>query len=174
MRRSSALALFGLAVLGSWALAQTPKQPKVAPGPMEPDWDVVLREMYGLSMWGDLKNPVKTTPQATPGLFKKAGPGPVTYTPVIALGLPTKNRGGWYSPGPDDRSPARQELWSYVLRNTTEDLKSGKNLPPRLAEDSKTSFDPGEKPFGVWVSNDGQEESLVFTQPQLVAANNPR
>jgi len=174
MRRSSILALFGLVVLGSWALAQTPKQPKVAPGPMEPDWDVVLKEMYGLSMWGDLKNPVKTTPQATPGLFKKAGPGPVAYTPVIALGLVTKNRGGWYTPGTDDKSPLTQDLWSYVQRNTTEDFKSGKNLPPFLDPESKTSFDPGEKPFGLWVSNDGLADTLVFTQPQLVAALNSR
>src|SRR5262249_37711590 len=154
---------------GTWAQAQTPGQPKVAPGPSEPDWKVVLEEMYGLSMWGDLLNPVKSSARSTPGLFRKAGPGPVTYTPVIALGLPTMNRGGWYSPGSDDRSPARRDLWSYVLRNTTEDLKTGKNLPPRLAPGSKTSFDPGENPFGVWVSNDGLADSLVFTQPRLVA-----
>ena len=47
-------------------------------------------------MFGDLLNPVTTTAAATPGLFRKAGPGPVTYTPVIALGLTTRNRGGWY------------------------------------------------------------------------------
>src|SRR5438045_3410240 len=78
------------------AQAPTPRQPKVAPGPNEPDWDVVLKTRYGLSMFGDLLNPVKTTPQATPGLFRKAGPGPVTFRPVIALGLETVNRGGWY------------------------------------------------------------------------------
>ena len=76
--------------------AQTPKQPKVAPGPGEPDWEVILRERYGLSMFGDLSNPVKTTPEATPGLFRKAGNGPVRFRPVIALGLETRSRGGWY------------------------------------------------------------------------------
>ena len=75
---------------------QSPKQPKVAPGPGEPDWEVILRERYGLSMFDDLKNPVKTTSLATPGLFRKAGGGPVRFRPVIALGLATKNRGGWY------------------------------------------------------------------------------
>ena len=68
------------------------------PGPNEPDWKVILSERYGLSMFGDLLNPVVTTAEATPGLFRKAGPGPVTYTPVIALGLETRNRGGWYVP----------------------------------------------------------------------------
>ena len=45
----------------------------MAPGPNEPDWEVILRERYGLSMFGDLKNPVTTTAHATPGLFRKAG-----------------------------------------------------------------------------------------------------
>src|SRR5271170_7466672 len=57
--------------------AQTPKQPKVTPGPDEPDWEVILRERYGLSMFADLSNPVRTTPEATAGLFRKAGNGPV-------------------------------------------------------------------------------------------------
>ena len=42
----------------------------------EPDWDVVLETRYGLSMFGDLLNPVRTSPEATPGLFRKAGTGP--------------------------------------------------------------------------------------------------
>ena len=165
------LALLAFAAIAS---AQTPKQPKVAPGPMEPNWDVILKERYGLSMFGDLLNPVKTTPEATPGLFKKAGDGPVTFTPVIALGLATTTRGGWYTPGPDDRSPRKHDLWSYTVRNTTEDLETGKNLPPALAEGSNTTFDPGDAPFGVWVSNDGLKDGGVFTQPQVVAAVNQR
>jgi hypothetical protein len=63
--------------------AQTQEQPKVAPGPGEPDWEAVLRNRYGLVMFTDLRNPVKTTPFATPGLFRKASPGPVKYTPSI-------------------------------------------------------------------------------------------
>ena len=51
-------------------LGQTSKQPKVAPGPNEPDWVVILRDRYGLSMFDDLKNPVVTTPEATDKLEK--------------------------------------------------------------------------------------------------------
>jgi hypothetical protein len=171
MRRTLVLALLAVA---SMAQAQTPKQPKVAPGPNEPDWDVVLRKQYGLSMFDDLLNPVKSTAEATPGLFKKAGPGPVVFVPVIALGLETINRGGHYTPGPDDRSPRKHELWSYQFKNTTQDLETGKNLPPPLAEGSMTSFDPGEAAFGLWISNDGLKDGGVFSQPKLVAANNER
>src|SRR3954454_7519938 len=138
MRRTSliapALALAIVSVAGRAAPAQTPHQPKVAPGPNEPNWDVVLERRYGLSMFGDLLNPVKTTPESTPALFRKAGPGPVTFTPVIALGLETVNRGGWYRPGADDKTPEKHEIWSYQFKNTTRDLEDNTNLPPRLSE----------------------------------------
>src|SRR3954471_5094770 len=147
--------------------AQTPQQPKVAPGPNEPDWDVVLEKRYGLSMFGDLLNPVKTTPEATPGLFRKAGPGPVTFTPVIALGLETVNRGGWYRPGADDKTPEKVETWSYKFKNTTKDLEDNTNLPPPLNAGSSLTFDPGDRPFGLWISNDGLQDGGVFSQPQV-------
>jgi hypothetical protein len=156
-------------------LAQTAKQPKVAPGPNEPDWSAILSDRYGLSIYGDLLNPVRTTPDRTPGLFRKAGAGPVRYTPVIALGLETRNRGGWYTlGGASDGTPRKVELWSYVFKNTTEDLRTGKNLPPPLAEGSSTSFDPGDGPFGLWVSNDGLADGGVFTDPAAVARINRR
>src|SRR4051812_8999939 len=117
MRRTIAIALSAFCLSGPCGWAQTAKQPKVAPGPSEPDWDVVLSRRFGLSMFGDLKNPVRTTPEATPGLFRKAGPGPVTYTPIIALGLPTTNRGGWYAPARDAGAPKKHELWSYTYKN---------------------------------------------------------
>src|SRR4051794_4019300 len=172
MRRKvlNAVALAMLA--GPAALAQTPKQPRVAPGPNEPDWDVILKTRYGLSMFGDLLNPVRTTPEATPGLFRKAGPGPVRFTPVIALGLETVNRGGWYAPGPAGKAPEKHALWSYRFKNPTRDLETGDNLPPPLAEGSSTSFDPGTKPFGLWISNDGLQDGGVFSEPRLVAALN--
>jgi hypothetical protein len=168
------LALVAMSLSGTAAVGQTANQPKVAPGPNEPDWDVVLKTRYGLSMFGDLLNPVKTTPQATPGLFRKEGPGLVTYRPMIALGLETLNRGGWYRPGSDDRSPQKQELWSYKFKNTTADLENNTNLPPPLAEGASTSFDPGDAPFGLWISNDGLKDGGVFSQPQVVAAVNAR
>jgi hypothetical protein len=174
MRRSLALTLAGLVILGFRAEAQTPQQPKVQPGPSEPDWVVLLDTRYGLKMFDDLRNPVRTTAVATPGLFKKAGQGPVTYTPVIALGLETTTRGGWYALGPDDRSPKKTELWSYQLKNTTKDLETGANLPPKLSAGSATTFDPGDAPFGLWVANDGFQDGGVYSQPRLVAAINER
>ena len=120
--------------LAAAAVAQTARQPKVAPGPDEPNWDVVLKEQYGLAIFEDLLNPVKDRAESTPGLFKPAGSGPVKYTPLIALGLPTVTRGGWYRPGKDPAAPTKHELWSYQHRNTGADLlDTGKNLPPPLA-----------------------------------------
>jgi hypothetical protein len=161
-------------VFGTYLLAQTPHQPKVAPGANEPDWKVVLAERYGLSMFGDLLNPVETTPEATPGLFRKAGPGAVIYTPVIALGLPTRNRGGWYLPAADGGEPRKYLLWTYTYKNTEADVRTGVNLPPPLESSAKLSFDPGDQPFGLWVSNDGLADGGVFTQPALVARINNR
>ncbi len=76
-----AYAAFFVVLIAAGAVAQTAHQPKVAPGPNEPNWDVVLKSRYGLSMFDDLLNPVQTTTEATPGLFKKAGPGPVRVRP---------------------------------------------------------------------------------------------
>ncbi|MEJ7639964.1 MAG: hypothetical protein WKF75_18830 [Singulisphaera sp.] len=174
LRRPLIIALAGLAALVASAGSQTPRQPKVAPGPNEPDWDVVLKTRYGLSMFGDLLNPVRTSPEATPGLFRKAGTGPVRFTPVIALGLETVNRGGWYSPVASGEAPQKHPLWTYRFKNTTRDLETGANLPPPLAEGSTTTFDPGAQPFGLWISNDGLQDGGVFSQPRLVAALNAR
>ena len=173
MRRSLVL-LLALAATTLPARAQTPRQPKVHPGPSEPDWDVILKDRYGLSMFGDLLNPVQTTPEATPGLFKKAGPGPVSYTPVIALGLEVPAHGGWYEPAPAATAPKAHALWSYKFKNTTDDLKTDKNLPPPRLAGSKTEFDPGDAPFGLWIKTDGFDDGGVFTEPKLVAALNQR
>jgi hypothetical protein len=170
------LSLTAIAGLVVSSPAQTDKQPKVAPGPPgEPEWAVVLRERYDLSIFGDLLNPVKTTVEATPGLFRRAGPGPVSFTPVIALGLETRNRGGWYPALPGgDTVPKKASLWTYVFKNTADDVRTGKNLPPPLEKGSSTTFDPGEAPFGFWISNDGLKDSEVYTQPALVARLNRR
>ena len=168
------MAMTLLAALAAAAPGQGPNQPKVAPGPNEPDWSVVLDKGFGLSMFGDLANPVKDSALATPGLFRKAGPGPVGYTPIIALGLETVNRGGWYRPGTDAAHPDKSELWSYRFKHKTEDFRDGQFNPPPLAEGSKTSFDPGDAPFGLWVANDGLKESDAYSQPSVVAALNKR
>jgi hypothetical protein len=162
-----------VALLGFAALGQTPNQPRVQPGPSEPDWVAILDAMYRLRMFDDLANPVRTTVEETPGLFRKAGPGKVTYTPVIALGLTTTTRGGWYTPGAEVAKPVKQELWSYTFKNTGHDIETGSNLPPKL-DAGATSFDPGDAPFGLWVSNDGFQDGGIFTQPKLVAAINQR
>lgn len=174
LRTFSALLLLGLTMIAASASrlqAQTKNQPKVQPGPMEPDWTVVLKDRYGLSMFGDLRNPVESTPDRTPGLFRKAGPGPVRYSPAIALGLETPTRGGWYVSGKAD---AKSELWSYQFKNTTRDLETNVNLPPPLKEGSKTEFDPGDSTFGIWVANDGLKDGGVFSEPAIVAKVNQR
>ena len=174
-RRTVPLAILGpLVLFVPVVFGQTPKQPKVAPGPNEPDWVVVLRDRYGLAMFDDLKNPVVTTPEATPGLFKKAAAGPVTYTPLIALGLETVTRGGWYAPGASPAAPKKHDLWSYLFKNTTADLAAEKNLPPPLLGGSVLTFDPGDSAFGLWVSNDGLKDGGAFTEPAVVAAVNAR
>jgi hypothetical protein len=175
MNRITRRVAFALIALFVAAGAQTQKQPKVAPAPGEPDWEVILKERYGLSMFGDLKNPVTTTAEATPGLFRKAGTGPVRFTPLIALGLETRSRGGWYRTVEDkETAPEKHKLWSYAFKNTTEDLRTGKNLPPPLEEGSKTELDPGDGAFGLWISNDGLTDRGVFSQPAMVARFNRR
>jgi hypothetical protein len=161
-------------LLTTTAGAQTEHQPKVQPGPMEPDWDVILDQMYGLRMFDDLLNPVKSTPEATPGLFKKAGAGKVTFRPVIALGLPAVIRGGTYTTSKDKPdSVESKELWSYQYRNTADDIAKGTNLPPPLAADAKTEFDPGAEPFGLFIAND-QFKDAVYSEPRRVKSQNPR
>jgi hypothetical protein len=176
MRRGGLFTLILIVGPSLCSRAQTEKQPKVSPGPGEPDWEVVLRDRYGLAMFGDLKNPVKTTAVATPGLFRKAAPGPVKFTPVIALGLPTRSRGGWYPAQAADRqtAPKKVSLWSYEFRNSADDVRTGNNLPPPLDPGSATEFDPGDATFGLWISNDGLADGGVFSQPLLVARINQR
>jgi hypothetical protein len=174
IRRQVVVPLFLGTCLLAIAEGQTAKQPRVAPGANEPDWRVVLEERYGLKMFEDLQNPVVTTAEAAPGLFRKAGRGPVTFVPVIALGLETRNRGGWYRSPSGTGVPRKEALWSYTFKNTSGDVKTGKNLPPPLEAGSETTFDPGDTPFGLWVSNDGFEDGGVFSQPGLVARINKR
>jgi hypothetical protein len=171
IRLTSLVASLGLVVSGAWA--QAPAQPKVQPGPNEPDWVAILEGMYGLSMFGDLLNPLVTTPEATPGLFQKVGTGPVTFTPVLALGLEVPIHGGYYVPGPSPASPRKTELWSYQFKHTAKDLEGGQPASPPLRDGSSVTFDPGDAPFGLWIGND-QFRDAVYSQPQVVSATNPR
>lgn len=163
-----------LSLLAGSASAQATNQPRVTPGPNEPDWVAILKGIYGLDMVDDLLNPLETTAEATPGLFRKAGPGPISYTPVLALGLETLNRGGIYVPGDEPGRPTKKELWSYQFKNIGRDLERWENIPPPLAEGSTVTIDPGDRAFGFWLSNDGLDDGGVFTQPQEVRAINGR
>lgn len=163
-----------LTILRLSSQAQTPQQPKVAPGPNEPDWVVLLKDRFGLEMFADLVNPVEKSAIEVPGLFRKAGDGPVVYKPTIALGLETTNHGGWYKPGDEPGMSQKTETWSYTFKNTTADIKENKNLPPPLTAGANLEFDPGSAPFGVWVSNDGLKDGGVFSQPSEVKAVNAR
>ena len=166
-------AMLGNLVLGL-AVAMAAGQPRVSPGPSEPDWIAILDAFYGLRMIEDLENPVRTSPEAAPGLFRKAGPGPVRYAPLLALGLETTTRGGWYTlPAEPDR-PVKRPLWSYTFRSGGHDLETQPDFTPPLEAGSVTEFDPGETPFGLWVSNDGLKDGGVFTQPSVVRAVNER
>ena len=88
--------------------------------------------------------------------------------------MTTRNRGGWYLPSADGGEPRKPALWTYTFKNTDDDLKTGKNLPPPLEEGSQTRFDPADQPFGLWVSNDDFRDGGVFTEPALVARINKR
>ncbi|CAN5834161.1 hypothetical protein BH23PLA1_BH23PLA1_13680 [soil metagenome] len=156
------------------AVGQTENQPKVTPGPNEPDWVAILQGLYGLDMFEDLANPVETTPEATPGLFRKVGPGPVICSPIMALGLETTTRCGWYLPGEDPGQPQKKPLWAYTFKNTARDIETGSNLPPPLEDGSTTRFDPGDELFGFFVSNDGFDDGGVYTEPAVVKAVNER
>jgi hypothetical protein len=150
----------------------TPKQPTVQPGPSEPDWLVILDRRYGLDMFGDLRNPVADDVFHVPGLFRKAGPGPVRFTPEVALGLEVVIHGGYYEAG-EPAKIDRKELWSYQHKSTAAQVERGLDLTPPLLEGSRTSFDPGDRPFGLFISND-EFHDTVYTEPKLVAALNAR
>jgi hypothetical protein len=171
--RSTPLLLCGLLVgmASSSAVAQTPRQPTVQPGPSEPDWLVLLDRLYGLQMFGDLLNPVTTVPDAVPGLFRKAGPGRVRFGPILALGLEVPIHGGFYIS--DANKPEDHELWSYQHKTTAKEIEEGGKLPPPLREGSTTTFDPEDAPFGLWIGND-QFRDRVFSEPRRVRESSPR
>ncbi len=172
--RFASLLLLASSVLVPSTLAQHPAQPRVTPGPSEPDWVAMLDALYGLRMFEDLANPVRTSPLEVKALFRKAGDGPVVYRPLIALGLETPTRGGWYLPTDATMAPERKPLWSYKFKNTGQDIETGKNLPPPTLDGSRFEFDPGDAPFGLWVANDQFDDGGIFSEPRAVKAHNAR
>ncbi|HOA72962.1 MAG TPA: SMP-30/gluconolactonase/LRE family protein [Phycisphaerae bacterium] len=159
-------------VLTGLCLAATAQaaQPKVSPGPNEPDWSDILAQQWNLDMERDLRNPLHDG--AVPAhLFVRAGRGKVTFTPIIALGLEEKTNGGWYRMR--DGKPEIHEAWRYAYKQPEAEMKSGQFTPPKL-DLGRVEIEPGDEPFGLWVSNDAFKDERVFTDPRLVAATNAR
>lgn len=153
-------------------------QPKVSPAQNEPDWSRILRQ-FGLDMDKDLRNPLLdgVTPS---GLFRKADPGkPVVFTPIAAWGLETPTHAGWYVAGPTvthvppnvDR--VRKEAWAYAYKQPATEIEKASYTPPPL-KSGAVEFDPGDQPFGLWVSNEGFAGEAVYSQPALVFKTNVR
>ena len=161
-------------------------QPKVVPGPNEPNWADILKQQWGLDIDHDLRNPVMEGVDPA-GVFKKAGDGPVTFTPIIALGTEKTTRGGWYialDRTNTDTKKGKQAterpdcvtLWEYSYRQSESEIKSGQFTPPQLNEGS-TSFDPGDQPFGLWVDNKkiiDYSYRCAFSESHWVAKQSPR
>ena len=167
------IAVGSLLVLAS-ALGQTARQPKVAPGPNEPNWWDVLESLYALDIFEELENPATTSVEDVLGRFRKAGSGAVVFEPVLALGTESVTRGGWYRSSGDGQAPDRRELWSYQFKNGSAEIESGQVSKPPLRSGSSAVFDPGEEPFGLWISNDNFDDGGVFSEPRVVARHNQR
>lgn len=173
-----------LAALVAAPAASRAAHPKINPGPGgEPNWPDVLKQQWGLNADRDLRNPY--TPGSAPAFqFVRANQSkPVTFTPIIALGMETPTHGGWYRPG-DVRAgdaaaveaaveAAKKEAWAYAHKQSAEEIQAGRYAPPKLAAGS-AEFDPGDAPFALWVSNENFKEPGVFTDPRVVASANPR
>ncbi len=181
MRTSDRLRTYVAALSGVLLLCGSPvpgKQPPVSPAQNEPNWKWVLRQS-GLDMDKDLRNPLMDGVTSA-GLFRKADRRkPVVFTPIIAWGLETPTRGGWYPAGPTvtqipaDVDKVRRELWSYEFKQPKEELdKSTYTVPP--LKSGAAEFDPGNQVFGFWVSNDGLPNEAVYSQPTLVFMKNAR
>lgn len=173
----ASLAALGL-ILASACSTAAAQQPKVNPNPNESGWPDLLRQQWGLDLDRDLRNPM-TPGVVPPGLFHAADPNkPVKFRPLIALGLETTTRGGWYAAGPSaadlpaDVAKAKRELWSYKHKQNQAEMQTGVFAAPPVV--GETEFKPGPQPFGLWIGNDEFPDGGVFTQPALVAKVNER
>lgn len=155
-------------------MSQGVNQPKVTPGPNEPNWWDILQNLYSLDMHKDLANPVESSPESSRGVFSKRDSGPVIFEPVIALGTEQKTHGGWYSRDAASTAPDKRELWSYLFKNPADEIETGKVTKPPLAPGSSVVFDPGRERFGLWISNENFEDGGVFSEPSLVRRHNAR
>lgn len=158
-----------LAILGT-AASLLAAQPKVNPGPNEPDWSDILQRRK-LDIRRDLRNPLHDG--VVPAhLFVAAGRGPVTFTPIIALGREEKTLGGWYRPKSGGGYEIH-ETWRYGYKQPASEMASGEFTPPKL-DLGNGKIEPGDQPFGLWVGNDAFKDERVFTDPRAVTATNAR
>lgn len=163
-------------------LSQVPvgfgRQPLIGRSEDEPRWQAILGH-FGLDVEKDLRNPL--VDGVTPaGLFRRADPTkPVVFRPIAAWGLETPTHGGWYPGGPTvaqipaDVDKVRRELWSYAFKQPKAEIDQPSYTPPPL-KNGTVEFDPGDQPFGLWVSNEHFTDEAVYSQPALVFKKNPR
>jgi gluconolactonase len=151
------------------------QQPTVAPGPNEPDWEDLLEAQWGLMMMRDLRNPYQPAHESA-GVFRRVNPDkPVTFEPILAFGLETTTRGGWYSPASDtaQQGPKKVELWSYTFKQPEKSADADKFADvPGLQK--TTTFHPTQETFGLWVSNDEFQNETVYSQPSCTRRQNKR
>jgi len=160
------------AVLAQPAGTVRSAQPSVNPGPGEPDWKDILEQQWKLDMRRDLRNPLHEG--AVPShLFVRAGRGPVKFTPIIALGREEMTLGGYYRPREGVLEYQIHEVWRFAHKQSEAEMKSGKFTPPEL-DLGRNEFEPGDEPFGLWVSSDAFKDERVFTDPRAVTRTNPR
>ncbi|MHC4441231.1 MAG: SMP-30/gluconolactonase/LRE family protein [Planctomycetota bacterium] len=149
-------------------------QPKVGLSHGEPTWPDLLKKQWGLDIDRDLRNPLVegVKPAAMFQRFNKKKP--VTFKPLIALGMETTTRGGWYTSEMRGHvAVVKKEAWSYTYKQSEAQMKSGKFTKPPL-ESGSGQFDPGDRPFGLWVSNDQFNDGGVYTGPRVTAGMNKR
>jgi len=127
-------------------------QPKVGTGHGEPLWPDLLKQQWGLEMDRDLRNPL-VEGVAPASLFQRVDKKkPVTFRPIIALGMETTTRGGWYpaSERADiwdflyEMRGGIKEVWAYTYKQPESQMKSGKFTEPPL-DSGSGEFDPGER-----------------------------
>ena len=125
--------------------------PVVVQAQSEPPLTEILTRLgYTIDVKGDLSDVQ---------LFVKADPNkPVTHKPISAFGLIKDCHGGWYQPGDD--APKKSALWLTPAEKNKQDA-------PPIAEGGKTEFDPGSKPFGLWVSTTGFQNETVYSEKPL-------
>lgn len=154
-------------------------QPKVNPGPDEPNLEDILEHMK-LDVKHDLRNPVLKG-NINAHQFVKAGKGPVVFEPILAYGREEATHGGWCefefkqagaacSILEEDVVKAKRETWSFAGKSQGEPREAA--MPPLQSGDVR--FEPGDGPFDLWISNESFDEPGVFTWPTAVEAANPR